>query len=125
MLRGLMEIDSKDNKITSEKMVQKLEEYLKKALTESEVKANSAIISNLSKFKVGLFVNCGFTGYVSKSHIFFRYIFAKMYILTIFRCESFEASEDMKIFQLLKMRVLHGWIFDSSSKVLILIRLTF
>jgi len=66
--------------------------------TEEEQKTFDLILKSLPALQVGLDVNCGFT-----------------------KVDSFEHTEKSQVFELLDMRMLHGWLVDPKEPASILL----
>lgn len=92
-LRGNITIDSKDNIVNVDKIIDKISLYLYSQYSKDNSDVQDAM-KNIADLQFGLDVNFNFNG-----------------------CDSFEDTSKTKIFKLLNIRVVHGWLVDPMSIV--------
>jgi len=95
-LRGCITIDGKHDRIMVESVVERISKYLKtqnENSNEEEKKIVDAGIKTIADLQVGLDVNFGFM-----------------------KCDSFEPTIKGKIFDLLKIKMVHGWLVEPTTK---------
>jgi len=95
-LKGAIVIEGKNHRASVKDVVEKITEYIKKqhpTSTEEENKEIEDVEKSLPDLQIGLDVNFGFLS-----------------------CDSFESSKKSKIFDILKIKMLHGWLVDPNLK---------
>jgi len=96
-IRNCITIEAEKNgRITVDEIVKRIADYIRKqnsSPTIEQAKMINDVINSLNVLQVGLDVNFGFTS-----------------------CDSFEVTQQVKVFEVLKIRMLHGWLVDPKSK---------
>jgi len=96
-LRGQIQIQGKNDRITVGDLCQLITKQVIQNSQNSQENQQSveAVVKHMSELQYGLDVDCGFT-----------------------RCDSFTKTEKSKIFDLLGIRMIHGWLVDPADNQL-------
>mmetsp|Transcript_12255 Transcript_12255/g.16948 ORF Transcript_12255/g.16948 Transcript_12255/m.16948 type:complete len:453 (+) Transcript_12255:2008-3366(+) len=95
-LRGWLTLESKNDRVTVDKLVSLIGDFIKSQqgkVSDDEKKATEEVIKEMPKLQYGLDVNFKFDS-----------------------CDSFEKTSKSRIFDLLQIRMLHGWLVPPNSK---------